>query len=305
MSEKRKINPIIKRAVLILCVALLAVTLVFFDIPKGLKAIVFGNPNIPKAFGRSESLDIAFFDVGQGDSALIGCNGKYVLIDAGENDQGNILLRYIDKLKVKKIDVMILTHPHSDHIGGADVIIENIDVGKVYMPDVVSPTLSFESVIDAMGEKDIAIKIPNVSDVLDMQGMIITFLHPPHSKEFENMNDVSIVVKVQNSFGSALFTGDAESAAENDILASGADITADVLKAGHHGSSTSTSFEFLNAVSPSYAIISCGEYNDFGHPHEEVMDLLGDANVRSFITHEKGNIYISFSEEGTHITTER
>jgi beta-lactamase superfamily II metal-dependent hydrolase len=282
----------------------LAAALVLLDVPGGIKKIVFGAPSIPKDFGQAEALDIAFFDVGQGDSSLIGCDGKYILIDTGENDRGYLILRYLDKLKVRKIDIMILTHPHSDHIGGADVIIENMKVGKLYMPDTVAATSSFESVIDAAADKDIGVTIPGVGDVLDLGGMTVTFLHPPQGKEFENMNDVSAVVKIENVYGSALFTGDIESEAENDILSAGFDLGADLLKAAHHGSSTSSSEEFLGAVSPQYAVISCGESNDFGHPHEETLERLQNAGAHSYITYETGNIYFSFRQDGIQIKSE-
>ena len=304
MPEASKRKKILKRAIPILCVALLAAALVIFDVPEGIKEIVFGDPSIPKDFGRTESLDIAFFDVGQGDCSLIGCEGKYVLIDAGENDKGYLVLRYLDKLKVRKVDVMILTHPHSDHIGGADVIIENIDVDKLYMPDTVTATAAFESVLDAAGDKGVAIDIPDVGDTLDLAGMTVTFLHPPKGKEFSNMNDVSVAAKIENIYGSALFSGDIESEAENDILSVGIDLKADVLKAAHHGSNTSSSEAFLCAVYPQYAVISCGENNDFGHPHKEALERLQNIGAEVYITYEKGNIYIRFTDTDNDIATD-
>ncbi len=305
MPKGNKLNSFSKRAILISCVALLAVAMVLLDIPSGLRNIVLGNPNIPKDFGKTQALDIAFFDVGQGDSSIIGCNGKYVLIDAGENDKGYQILRYLDKLKVKKIDIMILTHPHSDHIGGADVIVERMKIGSIYMPDAAIATLSFESVLDAIKENDIEVYVPEVGDKLDLNGMLITFLHPAAEKEFENMNDVSIMIKAENSYGSALFTGDGEAEAERNVMETGLDIAANVLKVGHHGSSTSTSEEFLRAIDPDYAVISCGEYNEFGHPHDEVTDMLESFGINIYITYEEGNVYFSFSQEGVRILPDR
>lgn len=301
--KKKKIY--IKRAIQIICVALIFTVMVFLDFPSGLKAIIFGNPNIPKDFGKTSALDIAFLDVDQGDCALIGANNTYIMIDAGENDKGYEILRYLDMLKVKKIDIMILTHPHSDHIGGADVIIESINVGKVYMPDEVLATSSFESVIDAIEENDIEILIPNVGDKLSLDGFELTFLHPECGKVYENINDVSIVAKVENIYGSALFAGDVEKIAESDMLLSGANLKADVLKVGHHGSSTSTTEEFLVAICPKNAVISCGEHNDFGHPHDEVIDMLESQDINYYITHEKGSVFFSFTESGLEINTER
>lgn len=279
--------------------------MILLDFPPGLKNIVLGNPNIPKDFGSTSALDIAFFDVGQGDCALIGINNAYIIIDTGDEDKGYQILRYLDKLNVKNIDTMILTHPHSDHIGGADVLMENIKVNNICIPDAANITNSFESILDVADKYKVHISIPNIGDKLYFEGMELTFLHPEKGKEFENMNDVSLVVKVENSYGSALFAGDAESIAELDMLSSKIDLNADILKAGHHGSMTSTSEEFLDAVAPSKVIISCGEHNDFGHPHEQVIDLLKSKNINYYITHEKGSIYFSLTESGLKITTER
>jgi competence protein ComEC len=278
--------------------------MIYLDIPEGIQEIVLGYEYIPDDFGRTHALDVAFLDVGQGDCSLIGSRGQYVLIDSGENEMGNKVLRYLDQLEVDTIDVMILTHPHSDHIGGADIVIKDKEVKSVYMPDAASNTKTFEDVLDAVDESGLEIDIPDVGDVLKLDGMTIEFVHPKEGEEYDNANNVSITVRILNEYGSALFTGDIEASAEREILSTGLDIKSDVLKVSHHGSSTSTTEEFFLAADPKFAVISCGKNNEFGHPHDETMELLGEYGTDVYLTNEGGNIYFSFSSEGVSVASQ-
>ena len=279
--------------------------MIYLDIPAGIQEIVLGYEYIPEDFGQTQALDVAFLDVGQGDCSLVGSNGQYVLIDSGENEMGNTVLRYLDQLKIDTIDVMILTHPHSDHIGGADVVIKGKDVKSVYMPEATSNTKTFEDVLDAVDENGLEIDIPDVGDVLELDGMTIEFVHPSEGEKYDNKNNVSITVRILNGYGSALFTGDIEASAEREILATGLDIKSDVLKVSHHGSSTSTTEEFFLAADPKFAAISCGKNNEFGHPHDETIELLNKYGTDIYSTYEEGNIYFSFNGEGVTVATQK
>ncbi len=221
MDNKTKKTKPNAKAILTTCIAFLAAIMIYLDIPAGIQEIVLGYEYIPEDFGQTQALDVAFLDVGQGDCSLVGSNGQYVLIDSGENEMGNTVLRYLDQLKIDTIDVMILTHPHSDHIGGADVVIKGKDVKSVYMPEATSNTKTFEDVLDAIDENGLEIDIPDVGDVLELDGMTIEFVHPSEGEKYDNTNNVSITVRILNGYGSALFTGDIEASAEGKYLLPG------------------------------------------------------------------------------------
>lgn len=244
-------------------------------------------------------MKVHFIDVGQGDCELIESDGHFMLIDAGENDKGELVSSYLKGIGVEKLDYVIGTHPHSDYIGGLDVVINNFDIETVIIPEKEHTTKTFEDLLTAIENKNLEITFPEVGDTYNIGNASFTIIAP--NKEYGNeLNDWSVGIKLINGENSFVFTGDAETESESDIVNNGIDISADVLKLGHHGSSTSSSIPFLEAVKPTYAIISCGKDNSYGHPHKETVTKLNDYNIQTFRTDEQGTIIAT--SDGTNIT---
>ncbi len=232
-------------------------------------------------------MKVHYIDVGQGDSELIQVNGKNILIDAGCND--NKALNYLKSIGVSRLDYVLATHPHEDHIGGMTSIINNFEIGEFYAPKVTHTTRTFENMVKALQNKGLKITAPNVGETLTIGNATLQFL-APNSATYQDMNNYSIVCKLKYGNTSYLFTGDAESLSEGEILAKQLDISANVLKLGHHGSHSSTSQAFLDKVNPRYAIVSCGKDNDYGHPHQETTDKLNKKGIEMLRTDVSGTI---------------
>lgn len=248
---------------------------------------------------KNSTLKVHFIDVGQGDSILIESAGKYMLIDAGENEKGKVVINYLKNTGVKKLDYIIATHPHSDHIGGLDDVVRQFDIGKVIMPDVEHTTNTFDDLLDAISEKGLKItkaKVGNKYDIGDASFVIIA----PNSKQYDSLNNYSVSIKLTNGKNSFVFTSDAEVESENEMLRNGIDLKADVLKLGHHGSTTSNSDRFLDAVDPEIAVISVGEDNSYGHPHAEILQSVKDRNITLYRTDKQGTIILE--SDGKTIT---
>jgi len=258
---------------------------------------------VSKADG--ENLEVHFIDVGQGDAMLIKKGNQAMIIDAGKNVSGDLVVKYLKKQKVKNLEYVIGTHPHEDHIGGLDLVIDNFEIGKVIMPNAIATTKTFEDVLDSISKKGLKITKAKAGDVYDLNGAKFTIL-APNQDEYPNLNNYSIVVKLSYGANSFLFTGDAEKESEEEILAKDKrSLKADVLKVGHHGSVTSTLQEFLDAVNPNVAVISLGVDNPYGHPHKEVSERLESKNIKIYRTDLHGNIVaisdgktISFKNSG-------
>lgn len=262
----------------------------------------------PGAGGTAKGeVRVHFIDVGQGDSMLIEGNGESILIDAGENDKGDEVLAYLAQVGIEKLDIAVGTHPHADHIGGMDTIIEGIAVGKLLMPDVpdsiIPTTRTYLSMLDAAEEQGVEALFAYPGDSFSLCGGVLEILGPV--EDYKDLNNESLVIRFDFGETSFLFTGDQEATAEKDLLDSGADVSADVLKVGHHGSSTSTSTEFFDAVSPSVAVIECGEGNDYGHPHQEIRELLEDAGTAVYRTDLNGSIIIASDGKELTVQTEK
>lgn len=239
---------------------------------------------------ESKLMKVNYIDVGQADSILIQSpNGKNMLIDAGETKE-NAVLNYLNNCGIKKLDVVIATHPHNDHISEMSKVIDTFDIGEFYMPKKQHTTKSFERMIDSLSSKNIKLKEAKAGVSVDFDSDTKCEIVAPCKNNYGDLNNWSAVVKISFGNNSFIFTGDAESLSENEIISSGADIQADVLKVGHHGSHSSTSKAFLEKVSPKYAVISAGKENDYGHPHKETLDILNKYGVKIFGTYDSGNV---------------
>lgn len=243
----------------------------------------------------ASGLEVHFLNVGQGDATLIRCGTHAMLIDAGGEDDTEPVLNYIlNKQNLTGLDYVIGTHPHEDHIGSLDEVIKAVEVGEVLLPDVTTNTNSFYEVLTSLEEKNMGITVPSVGEVYPLGDASFTVIAPNEDYK-EDLNNWSIGVKVTYGDTSFLFTGDAEADAEADIVDTGLELQADVLKAGHHGSETSNSEKLLEAVHPSYAVISCGVDNSYGHPHKEVLDRLEQHGIQIFRTDQQGTI-VAYSD---------
>lgn len=250
--------------------------------------------------GRLDELEVHFIDVGQGDATLIKCGSEAMLIDAGENDQGMLVQNYIKKQGVKSLDYLIVTHPDSDHCGGADVIITKYDIDTVIMPNYSKDTATYRDVIQALDYKKYPVTEPVVGDIYRLGDAKFTIIAPNKEDYGDEANNYSVGILLEHGDKKFVFTGDAEEEAEQDMIENEIDISADVLKAGHHGSRTSSMGEFIYAVHPEYAVISCGEDNEYGHPHAATLNTFRSLGIKVFRTDEQGSL-IAVSD-GSEIT---
>lgn len=233
-------------------------------------------------------------DVGQGDSALLLSGGQAVLIDAGTKESGAAVVRYLEDLGVTRLYAAVATHPHADHIGGMAQVLDTFPVEHFYMGSETQNTTSFSDMLDALQAQGIQPTTPTPGDTLAFDsGASLTFLGPADDVPSTNLNDRSLITLFQADEQKVLLMGDAESAAEQSLLAHMTDLRCDVLKVGHHGGATSSSLSFLQTIQPSVAVISCGVDNDYGHPDPQTLQNLSLAGVNDVrITAESGTVII-------------
>ncbi|MFY9213394.1 MAG: MBL fold metallo-hydrolase [Tissierellaceae bacterium] len=254
-------------------------------------------------------LKVHFIDVCQGDATLIQQinqdNTYNMLIDAGNNGDGEYLVEYLKDQGVETLDHIIGTHPHSDHIGGLDDVIKGFQVGAIIMPKVMANTRTFEEVMEAVSDKGLSITSPVPGTSYPLGEAEFTIL-APNSDDYASLNDYSIANRLVFGSNSFIFTGDAEALSEEEILNNfnKRDLASDVFKLAHHGSSTSNTEDFLEAINPSYGIISCGQDNSYGHPHREIMAQLKARNILVFRTDLHGTIVINSDGKDISIETE-
>ena len=247
---------------------------------------------------ETEPLEIHYIDVGQGSATLLKSGSHAMLIDTGDSDQGTKIQLYLKKQGVGNLDYLVLTHPDADHIGGAPVIITKLGIGQLFLSNYKKDNKTTQKVTDAMQYKGLTASDYQVGDTFALGNASFTILAPV--KEYADSNNASIALMVQNGNNRFLFTGDCEAEAEADMVASQADLHADVYLAGHHGSDTASSQAFMDAVSPAYAVISCGEGNSYGHPHAEVLNRFRSMGIQVFRTDEQGSVVAE--SDGTGIT---
>ena len=243
----------------------------------------------------NHNLRFHFIDVGQGDSSLIITpKAKTILIDAGDEAHAKKVVSYIREQGIEKLDLVIATHPDADHIGGMDKVIKNFDIGVFAMPDVSAKTNQYKQIQRELKAKKMKVTRLYQGDKVQIDDDIdFEILSPVKGKKYDDTNEYSIVAKIVYKDTSFILMGDATMENEVDIINNVPDIDIDVLKLGHHGSSTSSSDYFITKTSPNIAIISCGKNNKYGHPHQEVMRVLKKHGVTPYRTDEMGDIVIT------------
>lgn len=256
-----------------------------------------GTPASAPADGKT--LTVSYIDVGQGDATLISKGEFHMLIDAGKNGMGDTVVEYLENAGVEHLDIVVGTHPDSDHIGGLDDVIESIPVDTVYMPGMEKSTKTCEEVRTALQDAGKSAEMPEIGrEYVYEENVVLRFLSP--DKIQPDANDNSLVMQLAYGRTRFLFMGDAEEAVEEELLEKGYDLTCDVLKVGHHGSYTATSLPFLQKADPVYAVISCGKNNSYGHPHAEVLARLEDEDVQVYRTDRMGTVQAV--SDGTEVT---
>ncbi|MCI6639296.1 MAG: MBL fold metallo-hydrolase [Pygmaiobacter massiliensis] len=250
-----------------------------------------GETNSPIAEGTAQ---IHVIDVGQGDAVLMGQGEDWCLIDAGTPASADSLVAYLQALGISQLDLLIMTHPHADHIGGMPKILQNFEVEKMVLPDfsaMEEPTTSvYERTLEQLDQQpDCEVLTASVGATFPVGDGMVTILYTG-LPDADDYNDISVCTLYEAAGVRYLSTGDAESGCEEEMLQLGIDLSADIYKAAHHGSSTSNTAAFLQAVSPGYIAISCGAGNDYGHPHRQVLDLFAQTKAQLFRTDQNGSV---------------
>lgn len=259
------------------------------------------NPELPVA---DNNLVVRFVDVGQGDCEIVQFpDGRNIIIDGGTNETSSELVNAIKSYGIKRFDYVVATHPHEDHIGGLDDVIESFEIGNVYLPDTSSSSMSFKNLVESISQSGAKVNRAYAGvTMIDETDIRAEFLAPVNNY-YEDENNYSSVLKLTYKGFSFLFTGDAETISEYDMIENGAYLKSDVLKVGHHGSTTSTSNQFLRAVNPAVAVISVGHDNSYGHPHREILERLSD--LKLYRTDLNGTVTVFCDGESLSVSTEK
>ena len=247
-------------------------------------------------------LEVHFIDVGQALSVLVECDGQFMLYDGGNVDDGSLVVSYLQSQGVEQLEYVFCSHAHEDHVGGLAAALAYFPAYHVYSPVTDASTKCFQDFVKYTQQQGLQVEVPAVGTMWPLGGATVTMLGPV--AQYSDTNDTSIVLRIDYGSTSFLLTGDMEKTAETDLVNSGANLRADVLQVGHHGSSTPTSYLFLNAVLPEMGIISCGVNNKYGHPHEETLSILRDAGVDVYRTDLQGTITIGSDGQNYTVGTE-
>ena len=253
--------------------------------------------------GEGSSFQVHFIDVGQADSALVICDGHYMLIDGGNAGDSDLVYAYLERHGAERLDYMVASHAHEDHIGGLSGALNYAKVGTALCPVTEHSSKVFENMVKYLEEQGKSLTVPAPGDRFSLGSAQVEILGPV--KEYDDTNDTSIVLRIDYGETSFLFTGDMETGAEEDLIQSGADLEATVLKVGHHGSDTSTSYQFLREVMPKYGVISVGEGNKYGHPSDEVLSRLRDAGTEVYRTDMQGHVIAESDGKTVTFRTEK
>ena len=265
---------------------------------------ILGSNVNPSDIPENSNFEVHFIDVGQADSALIECDGETMMIDGGNVADSNVVAAYLKKEDVTELNYVVCSHAHEDHVGGLSGALSVTKADNIYAPKTETNTKAYKNFKKKAEEQNVEIKHPNIGDEIQLGSSTVEFLGPV-DENGKDLNSTSIVLKITYGNTSFLFTGDAESDEEEEILNSGADLKSTVLKVGHHGSRTSTSYPFLREVMPQYAVISVEKGNSYGHPNEETLSKLSDAGVEVYRTDESGDIVMTSDGNNISITTSK
>ena len=310
-KEKVTAKTLMSRLAALALAAALALSLVGCDtssIVPGGSGDVMPNPAASQtgttpSDGQDAAFQMHFIDVGQALSVLVECDGQFMLYDGGNVDDGSLVVSYLQKQGVEQLQYVFCSHAHEDHVGGLAAVMAKFPAGHAYSPVTESSTKCFNDFVKYTQQQGLQLEVPSVGTVWPLGSATVTLLGPV--TQYSETNNTSLVLRIDYGVTSYLLTGDMENTAETDLVNSGANLKADVLQVGHHGSSTSTSYLFLNAVLPEMGVISCGAGNKYGHPHEETLSILRDAKVDVYRTDLQGTITIGSDGQNFTVGTER
>lgn len=273
-------------------------------LPNGGSADVIPSPaaSAGQTLDENAPLQVHFIDVGQALSVLVECDGQFMLYDGGNVDDGSLVVSYLQQQGVEELQYVFCSHAHEDHVGGLAAALAYFPAHHVYAPVTEADTKCFRDFVKYTRQQGLSVEVPAAGTVWQLGGATVTQLGPV--AQYSDTNDTSIVLRIDYGSTSFLLTGDMEADAERDLVNTGANLKADVLQVGHHGSSTSTSYIFLNSVLPEMGVISCGVNNKYGHPHEETLSILRDAGVDVYRTDLLGTITIGSDGRNYTVGTE-
>ena len=300
MKRKRSINSKAVTGIILLIIAVVSAVFVRFtgESDKVFEAVGLRNTEL----SDRDKMYVSFIDVGQGNCTLLKCGDKAILVDSGEVGAAQTVINYIKNQNIKTLDCVLVTHPHSDHMGAMTKLLYEFKIKDVIMPEIpeeIIPTSkTYEKFLVAVSENAENVIAAKPGETFSYGEMKMEIFAP--LRDYEDLNDMSAVTRISYGDTSVMFTGDATATVEKDLLKKNIDYSATILNVGHHGSKTSTSKSWLKAVDPEYAVICCGLNNDYGHPHQSVVNRLEEFGIKTYRTDLLGTIvFESNSKEFT------